>query len=132
MFTTKIGENNQHFKLLFFTINLHFVTSNKISAYRNLNLSLTSSICLVVLPLEMQRRLKQTNKYHTFFTFSEKKRPKTLKVAAVKALSSIAYAIGNTCFDQCFLLHVITAKDLFLIKVYRYSEIFLTTMFCFL
>ena len=50
--TTKIGKNNQHFKLLFLTINLRFVTSNQISKYRTLNLPLTSSIYLVILPLE--------------------------------------------------------------------------------
>ena len=50
--TKKIGKTNQHFKLLFLTINLRFVTSNQISKYRKLNLPLTSSIYLVILPLE--------------------------------------------------------------------------------
>ena len=43
--TTKIGENATNIsKLLFFTINLHFVTSNQISTFRKLNLPLSSSI----------------------------------------------------------------------------------------
>ena len=40
-------KNNQHFKLLFFTINLHFVTSDQVRTYRKLNLPLTSIIYLV-------------------------------------------------------------------------------------
>ena len=45
---------NQHFKLLFFTISLHFGRSNQISTYRKINLSpVASSIYLVFLPLEM-------------------------------------------------------------------------------
>ena len=53
-------KHNQHFKLLFFTINLHFITSNLIYTYRKLNLFLTNSIHLVSLPLKMGQRLKQT------------------------------------------------------------------------
>ena len=63
----KIGENTTNIsKLLFFTINLHFVTSNQISTYRKLNFPLTSSIYLVFLHLEMQKRLKQTKACHAF------------------------------------------------------------------
>ena len=40
-------KNSQHFKLLFFTINLHFVTSDQVSTYRKQNLPLTSIIYLV-------------------------------------------------------------------------------------
>ena len=62
-------KHNQQFKLLTLTTNLHFVTSNQSSTYRTLNLPLGSSIYLVVLPLEMQRRLHQTKVYHTFYYF---------------------------------------------------------------
>ena len=59
--TTKIGESTTSIlKLLFFTINLHFVKSNQISTYRKLNLPLKSSIYFVFLPLEMPKRLAQT------------------------------------------------------------------------
>ena len=51
---TKIDENTTNIsKLLFFTLNLHFVTLSQISTYRKLNLLLTSSIYFVLLPLEM-------------------------------------------------------------------------------
>ena len=40
-------KHNLHFKLLFFTINLHFLRPNEISSYRKLNLTLTTSIYLV-------------------------------------------------------------------------------------
>ena len=39
-------KHNQHFKLLFFTINVHFVLSSQISRYAKGNLLLTSSIYL--------------------------------------------------------------------------------------
>ena len=63
-------KHSQHFKLLFFTLNLHFVTLNQIATYRKPNLPLTSSIYLVFLPLEMQVRLNQTKVYCTLFYFS--------------------------------------------------------------
>ena len=47
----------------------HFVTSSQISTYRKLNLPLTSSIYFVFFPLEMQKRLKQTQVYHAFSYF---------------------------------------------------------------
>ena len=67
------------FKLLFFTINLNFVISNKTSTYRKLRLPLTSNISLVFLPLKMQKRLKQIKTYGTYFYYGKKKkRPKKL------------------------------------------------------
>ena len=48
-------------------MNLYFATSNQISIYKKLNLILTSSIYLVFLPLEMQKRPKETKVYHMFF-----------------------------------------------------------------
>ena len=47
-------------------MNLYFATSNQISIYKKLNLILTSSIYLVFLPLEMQKRPKETKVYHVF------------------------------------------------------------------
>ena len=79
MSATKIGENTTNLlKLLFFTINLHFVTSNQIYARRKLYLSLTSSIFFVFLPLEMQKRLEQTKSSTRFLSFSEKEGPTNL------------------------------------------------------
>ena len=66
---TKINESTTNIlKLLFFTINLHFVKSNQISINRKLNLPLTGSIYFVFLPLEMQYRFEQT-KVHNLFSY---------------------------------------------------------------
>ena len=112
MSATKIGENTSNIsKLLFFTINSHFLTSNEISTYRKLNLSLTSSIYFVFLPLEMQKRLKQTKVCHAFSYFVQKETThKPLKVEAAKFIFSSVYIIGTTCFDKCFSFYVITKK----------------------
>ena len=68
MSATKIGENAINIlKLLFFTINLHFVTLNQISPYRKLNLPLTNSIYFIFLLLEMHKKLEQTKVYQEFF-----------------------------------------------------------------
>ena len=110
----KKQKHNQHFKLLFFTVKLLFVTPSQISTYRKLNLSLTSSIYLVFLTLEMQRKLKQTKVHHTFFYFVGKETThKPLKVAAVKTLFSSVYVTGTTSFDECFLFYVITGRHHF-------------------
>ena len=96
-------KHNQQFKLLFFTINLCFVLWNQVSSYRKLNLPITTSTYLAFLPLEMQRRLKQTKVYHTFFYFAWKETTHNpLKVSAAKALFSSVYVIDETCFDERF------------------------------
>ena len=57
MSTTKIGENTINIlKLLFFTINLHFATSNQVHTYKKLISPVRSSICFIFLPPEMQKR----------------------------------------------------------------------------
>ena len=95
MSAAKIGENTTSIsKLLFFTLNLHFVSSNQIPTYRKLNLPLTSSIYFVFLPLEMQKRLKQTKVCHAFSYFVWKETThKPLKVAAAKSLYFLFYVI---------------------------------------
>ena len=87
MSATKIDENTTNIsKLLFFTINLHFVRSNQISPYWKLNLPLSSSIYFVFLPLEMQKRLKQTKVCHAFSYFVWKETThKPLKVTILKS-----------------------------------------------
>ena len=111
----KIGESTTNIsKLLFFTINLHFVTSNQTSTYRKLNFPLTSSIYLVFLHLEMQKRLKQTKAYHAFsYLFWKELTHKPLAVAAAKSLFSSVYIIGTTYFDECFSFYVITKRHYF-------------------
>ena len=53
----------------------------------------------------------------TFFTLSRKKRLTNLieVVAAKKSFSSV-YIIDTTCFDECFLFHMITGRHYFLYK----------------
>ena len=115
MSTTKIGKNATNIsKLLSFILNLYFATSNQISAYRKLNLPLTSSIYFVFLPLEIQKGLKQTKVCHTFSYFICKETThKPLKVAAAKSHFSGVYIIGTTCFDECFSFYVITKRHYF-------------------
>ena len=115
MSATKIGVNTTNVsKLLFFTTNLHFVTSNQISTYRKLNLPLSSSIYFVFLPLEMQKKLKQTKVCHTFSYFAWKETThKPLTVAAANSLFSSVHVIGTTSFDECFSLYVITKRHYF-------------------
>ena len=64
-------KHNQYFKLSLFTIKL---TLCHIKPNIKLNLSLTSSISLVFLPLEMQKRLKQTKAYHIIFLLCLKRK----------------------------------------------------------
>ena len=57
----------------------------------------------VFLPLEMQKRLKQTKVYHTFCYFAWKETThKPLKVASAKNLFLQCLRFGTTCFDECF------------------------------
>ena len=82
---------------------LHFVTSNQLSTFRKLNLPLLSNVYFASFPLEMQKRLEQTETYHVFSHFVWKETThKPLKVAAAKTLFSSAYVITATCFDECF------------------------------
>ena len=77
--------------------------SNKTFTYRKLSLPLTSNISLILLPLEIQKRLKQTKLYDTFFYFVRKETThKPLKVAAAETLFSSVYVIGTTSFDEGF------------------------------
>ena len=53
-------------------------------------------------------------KYHTFCYFVGKETThKPLKVAAAKNFFFSGHVIAKTCFDECFLFHVITGRDNF-------------------
>ena len=97
-------KHNQHFKLLFFKVNLRFITSNQILTYRKLNLFIRSSIYLVVLPTEMQRRLKQPKYTTRFFTSSEKKWSTNFKSSSFKKpfLQCICYLLVRLAFMNAF------------------------------
>ena len=114
------GRRETRVKLLFFTTNLHSVTSSQISTYKKINLPLTTTVYLVYLPLDVNNRLKQTKVYLVLFCFAWKettqqtlKKNKPLKVAAAKFIFSNVYVIGNNCFDRCFLFHMITGRHYF-------------------
>ena len=106
---------------MFFSINLHFSTSNQISTYRKLNLHRSNKqylFCLLI-SLEMQKNtLEQTKMYHTFSYFVWKGTThKPLKVAAAKTFFSSVYVIGTTCFDERFSFCVITGRHYFSWKI---------------
>ena len=52
---------------------------------------------------------------HVFFYFVQKEMTqKPLTLAAAKGLSFSLHAIGTTCFNECFLFHMITRRHYFL------------------
>ena len=104
MSATKTGGNADNIlKLLFFIINLHFVISNQLSTSRKLNVPLTSIVCFVFFPLEMQKRIEQTKVYHAFSHFIWKETThKHLKVAAARTL-----------FPVCMLLLQLASMSVF-------------------
>ena len=70
----------------------------------------------------MQRRLIQTEEYYKLFYSVRKETPhKHVKVAAARKFLSSVYIIDTTCFDECFLFHMITGRHYFLIQISHYS-----------
>ena len=66
---------------------------------------------------ERQRRLIQTKVYYKlFYTIWKETSHKPLKVGAAKKSFPSVYIIDKTCFDECFLFHVITGRHYFLQK----------------
>ena len=134
MSATKIGENTTNIlKLPIFIINLHFVASDQIFTYRKLNLSLTSSIYFVFLPLEMQKTLineQWTDKSipHVFLLCIKRNDQQTFKCSSYKNLffQHVCY-----CYNLLRLIFFILrdkCKTLLFMKVCRYSENFLSAM----
>ena len=114
----KRQKHSQPFKLLFFTINLHFLTSYQIPTYRTPNFPQSSSIYLVLLPLKMQGRLKETTQNETTH--------KPLKVAAAKTIFSSAYVYK--LLQWMFFILCDNRKTLLSIIVSHYFEIAVTTV----
>ena len=116
MFTTKISENTISIcKLLFFKINLHFVTSNQIFTYRKLNLPLLNKIYLSLL---YSRNAKKASNYQSLLQTFDKPLKETadkpLKIVAAKSFFSSPYVVSTTCFDECFSFYVVTGRHYFL------------------
>ena len=129
MSATEIVENTANIlNLLFFTINLHFVTSNQIPIYRKPNLPLTSSIYLVFLPLEMQGRLKQTKVYCSCFYFVWKERTHKAFSGSSKNpfLQFVCY--WYNFLRWWFFVLWYNWEVLLLVIIYHYSEIVLSAI----
>ena len=108
-------KHNQHFKLLFFTINWHLVTSDQVSTYRKLNLPLRNIICLVSSRLSPgnAKKIQADQSYYTRYFFWKKTTHKLLKVEAAKTLFFSVHVIDMTCFNELFLFQVITGRHYF-------------------
>ena len=119
MSATKIGENITNIlKLLFFTINLHFVTSNQISTYRKLNLPLTSSIYFVFLPLEMQKKTQTNQSIPRVFLLCLKRND----------LQTFKLLLATNLLRWMFFILCDNWKTSLFTKVCRYFENFLSAM----
>ena len=130
MSATKIGENTTNIlKLLFSIINLHSVTSNQISTYRKLNLSLTSSIYFVFLPLEMQKKTQADQNIPRVFLLCLKRNdPQTFKSGSCKNLFLQCVCYCYNLLRWMFFILCDKWKTLFFMKVCRCSETFLSAM----
>ena len=130
MSATKIGKNTTNIlKLMFSVINLHSVTSNQISTYRDLNLPLTSSIYFVFLPLEMQKKTRTDQSIPRVFLLCLKRNdPQTFKSGSCKNpfLQCVCYCYN--LLRWMFFILCDNWKTLLFMKVCRYSEIFLSAM----
>ena len=83
----------------------------KLTTSRKKNLLLINNIYVVLSSLEIQTRPIQIKAYYKFlYSVWEETIHKSSKVETGKKISSSAYVIGTTCFDKCFLFHMITGR----------------------
>ena len=67
---------------------------------------------------EMQRSLIETKAYYQLFhSVWKEKSHKPLNLAAAKKSFPSVFTIDTTCFNECFLIHVITRRHCFLYKL---------------
>ena len=95
---------------------LHFGTSEQISTYGKINLLPIKSIYLVFSSRERKRRLIQTKIYYKLFYCLKRNISKSFKSDSCKKSFPSMYIIDKTCFDLCFLFHVIIGRHYFLRK----------------
>ena len=130
MSATKIVKNTTNiFKLMFFVINLHSVTSNQISTYINLNLPLTGSIYFIFLPREMQKKSQTDQSIPCIFLLCLKRNDlQTFKSGSCKNpfLQCLCYCYN--LLRWMFFILCNNWKTLLFMKVCHYSEIFLSAM----
>ena len=92
-------------------INLHF---GKLDYIWKTNLLPINSIYLLFPSQKMQKRLIKTKVYCKLFCSVWKGMShKPLKVAAAKKSFPSVFIIDTTCYDECFLFHVITGRHHF-------------------
>ena len=120
-------KHSQHFKikLLFFTINLPFVTLNQTPTYRKLNLPHMQY--LFILLTSRNARATETNQSIRFYSVWKETTHKPLKVAAAKPFSPVYMLLVQLASMSIFILYD-NWKTLLFIIVYRYSVIILTAM----
>ena len=122
-------KNNQHFKIaVFHNKSTLSPTSNQISTYIKLNLPLTSNIYFVFLPLEMQKTRTGQSIPRVFLLCLKRNNPQTFKSGRWKNsfLQPVFYCYN--LLRWMFFVLCDNWKALLLMKVYRYSEIFLSAM----
>ena len=61
----------------------------------------------------MQRKLLQKSIVQVFYFLRIETTHNLSKVAAAKKVLSTVYVIDTTCFNECFLFHVITRRHYF-------------------
>ena len=102
-------QNTQPTLMLFFMINLSFVTSKRktsTSAFRKIGLLLINNIYFIFCSLEIQERLRQTKLYYNLYTLSERKRlPNLQKSQLQKAFSPVCLLLAqlasqNICYSM--------------------------------
>ena len=86
-------KHNEHFKLLFFTINLPFVTSDQLSTHRKLTLSLTGSIYLT------NKTQADQNRPLVLLIYLKRNNPQTFKSGSQKNF-----------FLQCVCKEIVTGE----------------------
>ena len=87
------------------------------STYGKLNVLPIKSIYLVFSSRKRQIRLMQIKVYYKlFYSVWKETSHKPLKVTTAKITFPNMYIIDRTCFDLCFLFHVITGRHYFLRK----------------
>ena len=99
-------------KLLFFTINLHFVTWNQTSTYWKLNLNLTSSIYFVFLTSRNAKKNRTDQNISRVFLLCLKINvTQTFKSGNCNNPFLRCLCFGATYFDKYFLSYVITGRQ---------------------
>ena len=77
----------------------------------------TTTIIIIYLVFSSLEELMQTKVYFKlFYSVWKETSQKPLKVAAATTSFSGVCIIVKTCFDECFLLHIITGRHYFLYK----------------